>query len=66
MCAARSRSSWPARLRASSWRLDTDAVRRLVGDAVEGGLSRKDAVAQVVRDTGLPRREVYDAYHRSE
>ena len=46
--------------------LDTDAVRRLVGDAVEGGLSRKDAVAQVVRDTGLPRREVYDAYHRSE
>ena len=46
--------------------LDADAVRRLVADAVEGGLSRKDAVAQVVRDTGLPRRQVYDAYHRSE
>jgi 16S rRNA (cytidine1402-2'-O)-methyltransferase len=44
--------------------LGTDEVHRLVAAAVEGGLSRKDAVAQVVRDTGLPRREVYDAYHR--
>jgi 16S rRNA (cytidine1402-2'-O)-methyltransferase len=46
--------------------LDTDVVRRLVTDAVDAGLSRKDAVAKVVSDTGLPRRQVYDAYHRGE
>jgi 16S rRNA (cytidine1402-2'-O)-methyltransferase len=39
-------------------------LRRLVDDAVEGGLSRKDAIAKVAADTGLPRREVYDAAHR--
>jgi 16S rRNA (cytidine1402-2'-O)-methyltransferase len=46
--------------------LDRDQVRTRVADAVEGGLSRKDAIAQVVRETGLPRRQVYDAYHRAD
>jgi 16S rRNA (cytidine1402-2'-O)-methyltransferase len=49
----------------SGW-LEPDEVRQLVADAVDGGLSRKDAIAQVVRDTGLPRREVYDTYHRAD
>jgi 16S rRNA (cytidine1402-2'-O)-methyltransferase len=44
--------------------LDAEEVRRRVAAAVDSGLSRKDAVAKVVRDTGLPRRQVFDAYHR--
>jgi 16S rRNA (cytidine1402-2'-O)-methyltransferase len=39
-------------------------LRELVAAAVEGGLSRKDAVAHVAGATGLPRRAVYEAYHR--
>jgi 16S rRNA (cytidine1402-2'-O)-methyltransferase len=46
--------------------LDSHEVRRLVAEAVDRGLSRKDAIAHVVRDTGLPRRQVYDAAHRHE
>jgi 16S rRNA (cytidine1402-2'-O)-methyltransferase len=44
--------------------LDDAALRGLVDEAVATGLSRKDAVAAVVRRTGLPRRTVYDAAHR--
>jgi 16S rRNA (cytidine1402-2'-O)-methyltransferase len=46
--------------------LDAAALRGLVDEAVATGLSRKDAVAAVVRRTGLPRRTVYDAAHRSD
>jgi 16S rRNA (cytidine1402-2'-O)-methyltransferase len=49
---------------ARSGSLEPDEVRQLVADAVAGGLSRKDAIARVARDTGLLRRQVYDAYHR--
>ena len=31
----------------------------------EGGLTRKEAILDVARRTGLPKREVYDAVHRS-
>jgi 16S rRNA (cytidine1402-2'-O)-methyltransferase len=41
-----------------------DDVRKLVDEAVQGGLSRKDAISTVARGAGLPRRVVYDAYHR--
>jgi 16S rRNA (cytidine1402-2'-O)-methyltransferase len=41
-------------------------LRRLVDDAVDGGLSRKDAIAKVATGTGLPRRQVYDAAHRQD
>jgi 16S rRNA (cytidine1402-2'-O)-methyltransferase len=51
---------------ARSGSLEPDEVRQLVADSVDGGLSRKDAIAQVARDTGLPRRDVYDAYHRAD
>lgn len=44
--------------------LDESALRGLVDEAVATGLSRKDAVAVVIRDTGLPRRTVYAAAHR--
>jgi len=36
-------------------------VVQAVSDAMAGGLSRKDAVAQVARAAGLPKRQVYDA-----
>lgn len=43
--------------------LDDDALRSLVAAAESTGLSRKDAVAQVVADTGVRKRVVYDAAH---
>lgn len=46
--------------------LDDAALRGLVDEAVATGLSRKDAVVAVARRTGLPRRTVYDAAHRSD
>jgi 16S rRNA (cytidine1402-2'-O)-methyltransferase len=46
--------------------VDEATLRGLVEDAVSAGLSRRDAIADVVRRTGQPRRRVYDAAHRSE
>jgi 16S rRNA (cytidine1402-2'-O)-methyltransferase len=46
--------------------VDPARLRQLVGETVAAGLSRKDAVAKVAVETGLPRREVYDAYHRGD
>ncbi|MGH3506400.1 MAG: 16S rRNA (cytidine(1402)-2'-O)-methyltransferase [Nocardioidaceae bacterium] len=46
--------------------LDHEALRAMVEASVADGLSRKDAVAAVVRRTGLPRRTVYDAAHRAD
>jgi 16S rRNA (cytidine1402-2'-O)-methyltransferase len=43
--------------------LDADALRRLVDEAQTDGMSRKDAIGLVVRDTGQPRRTVYEAAH---
>jgi 16S rRNA (cytidine1402-2'-O)-methyltransferase len=43
--------------------LDEAAIRTLVDEEIATGLSRKDAIAAVVRDTGLPRRLVYTAAH---
>ena len=45
--------------------LDEEALRHLVDSAAAAGLSRKDAVAAVVRQTGMARRTVYDAAHRA-
>lgn len=45
--------------------LDEEALRTMVAAAQAGGLSRKDAIAQVVAATGLRKRVVYDAAHRS-
>ena len=45
--------------------LDADALRALVREAEAGGLSRKDAVARVVAETGMRKRVVYDAAHTS-
>lgn len=45
--------------------LDDDSLRALVAEAEATGLSRKDAVASVAATTGMRRRAVYDAAHRS-
>jgi len=41
----------------------TEELRALVDDLQAGGLSRKDAVAEVASRTGVRRREVFDAAH---
>lgn len=45
--------------------LEVDALRRLVDEAQADGVSRKDAIGAVVRETGQPRRVVYAAAHRA-
>ena len=42
---------------------DPAALAALVADAQAGGLSRRDAIATVAAETGLPRRLVYEAAH---
>jgi 16S rRNA (cytidine1402-2'-O)-methyltransferase len=44
--------------------LGDDDVAALVDEAERGGLSRRDAVAAVARETGLARREIYAIAHR--
>jgi 16S rRNA (cytidine1402-2'-O)-methyltransferase len=44
--------------------LDDDEVAALVARAEQQGMSRRDAVLAVARDTGMPRRAVYDIAHR--
>jgi len=44
--------------------LDDAEVATLVRRAEQRGLSRRDAVAAVARETGMPRRAVYDIAHR--
>jgi 16S rRNA (cytidine1402-2'-O)-methyltransferase len=41
-------------------------VRAAVAELEADGLSRRDAIAQVVRESGLPKRQVYDEVHRDE
>jgi 16S rRNA (cytidine1402-2'-O)-methyltransferase len=44
---------------------DPASLAALVAEAQdEGGLSRKDAILDVARRTGLPKRDVYDAVHK--
>lgn len=44
--------------------LDEDELRARVADHEADGMSRKDAIAEVARETGQPRRAVYEAAHR--
>jgi 16S rRNA (cytidine1402-2'-O)-methyltransferase len=37
-----------------------------VADREAGGMTRKDAIAEVARRAGVPKREVYDLVHRKE
>ena len=46
--------------------VDPDAWRAAVAALTDGGVSRKDAIAEVARASGVPKREVYDAVHREE
>ena len=45
---------------------DPAAWRAAVADLTDRGATRKDAIAQVARSAGVPKREVYDAVHREE
>ena len=42
---------------------DPDSYRAAVADLEADGTSRKDAILQVARRAGVPKREVYDAVH---
>lgn len=42
---------------------DPDSLRAAVADREAAGTSRKDAIAEVARATGVPKREVYQAVH---
>ena len=44
-------------------RRDPDGLREAVAALEESGVSRKDAILQVARAAGLPKREVYAAVH---
>ncbi len=43
---------------------DPEEWRRLVAELTEDGLRSKDAIAEVARRAGVPKREVYDAVHK--
>ncbi len=43
---------------------DGGSLRAAVAEEEAGGSSRKEAIAEVARLAGLPKREVYDAVHR--
>ena len=43
---------------------DPDSLAALVADAEADGLTRKDAILDVARRAGLPKRVVYDAVHK--
>lgn len=43
---------------------DPDSLAALVADAEAGGSTRKDAILEVARMAGLPKRVVYDAVHK--
>jgi 16S rRNA (cytidine1402-2'-O)-methyltransferase len=46
--------------------LDEAELTRRVADGMAGGASRKDAIAEVARTSGVPRRQVYDAAHKAD
>jgi len=45
---------------------DAASLRSAVDALVDDGLTRKDAVAAVARQAGLPKREVYEVVHRED
>ena len=45
---------------------DNASLREAVDALVEGGSTRKDAIAAVARSTGLPKREVYQVVHSAD
>lgn len=44
---------------------DPASLRAAVAEAEAGGLTRKEAIAEVAKLAGLPKREVYDAVHKA-
>ncbi len=52
-------------IRAASGLGDDESISAAVAEAMAGGLSRKDAAAQVASAAGLPKRQVYDTSLRT-
>ena len=44
---------------------DPDTLRAAVAAREDDGLSRKEAIVEVAKLSGVPRREVYDLVHKS-
>jgi 16S rRNA (cytidine1402-2'-O)-methyltransferase len=44
---------------------DPDSLRAAVADLQEDGITKKEAIAEVARLAGVPKREVYDLVHKS-
>lgn len=44
---------------------DPASLRAAVAEREEGGMSRKEAIAEVARLAGVPKREVYDLVHKA-
>ena len=51
---------------AASVASDPDSLRAAVADLEGEGLTRKDAIVEVAKRAGLPKREVYDAVHKPQ
>lgn len=45
--------------------LNTLSIREHVDEYINGGMAQKDAIKQTASDRGIPKREVYNEYHRS-
>ena len=45
---------------------DPESLRAAVSDLEEQGTSRKEAIAEVAKLAGVPKREVYDLVHKKE
>ena len=46
--------------------MDPEAWRELVAELETNGMTRKDAILDVARRAGVPKREVYDVVHRTQ
>ncbi|MEU0312226.1 16S rRNA (cytidine(1402)-2'-O)-methyltransferase [Nocardioides sp. NPDC006273] len=44
---------------------DPDSLRAAVSDLQEDGLTKKEAIAEAAKRSGVPKREVYDLVHKS-
>jgi len=42
---------------------DDESLRAAVADREAGGMSRKDAIVDVARTAGVPKRQVYNLVH---
>ena len=51
---------------AASVASDPDSLRAAVAELEADGITRKDAIVEVAKAAGLPKREVYDVVHKTQ